>query len=298
MGRRRDRNEQNHSSDTLHESRETLETIPTKKLKTTPNDEKEIGIDPSLPSQQQQQDKSHQEERPKSKKELRAEKKRSRRLATDPDYAAALREAEIEAKKKEEEREELKRLIREERLETKLRQQKRQNRERNTPGGLASGVEKKSGSESKKSGKKEKAKRKSTDAGGITPDEDVARKVMNEIKYGSSDSSGWTTLLLGVKYKDVVIGKGPMVENKSLVTVKYELTGGKFGSVIDSSKKFQFRLGKGEVIQGWDIGMTGMREGGRRKLVIPPKAGYGSQDIGAGPGGLLNFDVTVLAVQV
>ena len=41
----------------------------------------------------------------------------------------------------------------------------------------------------------------------------------------------------------------------------------------------------------------GMREGGRRQLVVPPKAGYGSKDIGAGPGGLLNFDITVLGAH-
>lgn len=247
-----------------------------------------------------------QDDRPKSKKELRAERKKARRLASDPDYAASLMEATIEAKKKEEEREELKRLIQEERKQKQLRQQKKVNREKNskrsrqqdTPtvmeqpkhgGGDEATTPKASNKGSTKKSKK------SMD---IADEVDVARKVMHEIKYGSSDETGWTTLQLGVKYKDLVVGKGEMVQNKSLVTVKYQLTGGKFGAVIDSSKKFNFRLGKGEVIQGWDIGMAGMRVGGRRQLVIPPKAGYGSQDIGAGPGGLLHFDVTVLAARV
>jgi FKBP-type peptidyl-prolyl cis-trans isomerase len=63
----------------------------------------------------------------------------------------------------------------------------------------------------------------------------------------------------------------------------------------NSNKKFTFRLGKGEVIQGWDIGMMGMRQGGTRHLIVPPKAGYKSEDIGAGPGGLLYFDITLLS---
>ena len=51
------------------------------------------------------------------------------------------------------------------------------------------------------------------------------------------------------------------------------------------------------MIQGWDIGCQGMREGGRRKLIVPPKAGYGSQDIGAGPGATLFFDITLLSIR-
>ena len=51
------------------------------------------------------------------------------------------------------------------------------------------------------------------------------------------------------------------------------------------------------VIQGWDIGLLGMHEGGRRKLIVPPKAGYGSQDIGAGSGAMLYFDITLLSIM-
>ncbi len=299
MGRRRERNEQSHNSDSLNKENpgviaaSSQPVPPSKKLKTTNAAESENVIaEVEVASLQQEK----QQERPKSKKELRAEKKRALRLALDPDYAASLMEAQIEAQKKEDEKEEFRRLLREERQESKIRQQKRLNRERNTPGNTVS-VEKKPNSEKKKVAKENaKGKKESSDA--VIEEDDVARKVINDIKYGSSDSSGWTTLQFGVKYKDLVVGNGPMVENKSLVTVKYQLTGGKFGTVIDSSKKFNFRLGKGEVIQGWDIGMIGMREGGRRKLVVPPKAGYGSQDIGAGPGALLHFDITILAIRV
>ena len=120
----------------------------------------------------------------------------------------------------------------------------------------------------------------------------IFRNLMN----GSTDpATGMTNLRLGVQYKDIVVGSGPMVQDNMAVTVKYRLTGGKFGILLDSSNKFTFRLGKGEVIQGWNIGLQGMRVGGRRKLIVPPKAGYGAQDIGAGAGALLHFEVWLLS---
>ena len=51
------------------------------------------------------------------------------------------------------------------------------------------------------------------------------------------------------------------------------------------------------VIKGWDIGVVGMKVGGRRQLIVPPKAGYGSEDIGAGPGAVLFFDITLLNMR-
>jgi len=53
-------------------------------------------------------------------------------------------------------------------------------------------------------------------------------------------------------------------------------------------------LGRGEVIEGWDLGVLGMRHGGgRRYLLVPPEAGYGRKNVGAGVGGMLFFDITV-----
>jgi FK506-binding nuclear protein len=124
----------------------------------------------------------------------------------------------------------------------------------------------------------------------------VEMDVYNSLFKGTVDpSNGTTTCRLGVNYKDKVVGKGNLVQDRTMITVKYQLTGGKFGAVLDSSNKFNFTLGKGEVIQGWDIGILGMRQGGTRHLIVPPKAGYGSKDIGAGPGAPLNFDITLLS---
>jgi FKBP-type peptidyl-prolyl cis-trans isomerase len=51
----------------------------------------------------------------------------------------------------------------------------------------------------------------------------------------------------------------------------------------------------GEVIEGWEIGMKGMKQGGIRHIIVPPKAGYGTKDIGGGAGAILYFEVTLLS---
>ncbi|KAL7540818.1 hypothetical protein ACHAXR_012686 [Thalassiosira sp. AJA248-18] len=124
-------------------------------------------------------------------------------------------------------------------------------------------------------------------------DRDVFDKIFNGT--GEEDADGTRTLEMGIKCTDITTGKGSIIQNNSLVTVKYKLRGGKPLRLIDSSNKFTFRVGKGEVIQGWDIGVQGMAVGGTRKLIVPPKAGYGGKDIGAGAGALLYFDITVLS---
>jgi len=74
------------------------------------------------------------------------------------------------------------------------------------------------------------------------------------------------------------------------------------GSVFDASVRhgnepFTFTLGAGQVIQGWDQGLVGMKEGGTRRLIIPPAMGYGSQDLGViPPNSTLIFDVELISV--
>jgi FKBP-type peptidyl-prolyl cis-trans isomerase len=100
----------------------------------------------------------------------------------------------------------------------------------------------------------------------------------------------------GVQYQDVVVGKGPVVKDRKKVHVKYVLRAKtRYGKIIDSNDDFGFRLGRGEVIEGWDIGLEGMRSGGRRYLIVPPQAGYGDKNIGGGPGVMLFFDVSLLS---
>lgn len=102
--------------------------------------------------------------------------------------------------------------------------------------------------------------------------------------------------------EDVLIGKGKEAVNGAKVTVNYEgflEDGTKFDSSIDRKKPFEFVLGKGEVIKGWDLGVLGMKEGGKRKLTIPPDLGYGENGSPPTipPNATLIFEVELLKVE-
>jgi FKBP-type peptidyl-prolyl cis-trans isomerase len=74
--------------------------------------------------------------------------------------------------------------------------------------------------------------------------------------------------------------------------------GTKFDSSLDRGQPFEFSLGAGQVIKGWDIGIAGMKVGGVRKLVISPELGYGQQAIGPIPAGsTLTFEVQLVGVK-
>ena len=81
--------------------------------------------------------------------------------------------------------------------------------------------------------------------------------------------------------KDLVVGHGPAAAAGDTVTVQYVgiswSTGKQFDAAWDRGQPFSFPLGRGQVIQGWDTGVVGMKAGGRRELVIPPDQGYGPQ---------------------
>jgi hypothetical protein len=100
--------------------------------------------------------------------------------------------------------------------------------------------------------------------------------------------------------EDVVEGTGAEAKSGDTVVVHYTgtlLDGTKFDSSRDSGTPFQFQLGAGRVIQGWEQGVSGMKVGGTRKLTIPPELGYGSQSIGSIPANsVLLFDVELLEV--
>ncbi len=105
-----------------------------------------------------------------------------------------------------------------------------------------------------------------------------------------------------LQIEDLHVGDGAEAKTGQLVTVHYTgwLTNGtKFDSSVDRRQPFAFPLGAGQVIQGWDQGVAGMKVGGKRKLTIPPHLGYG--DRGAGgvipPAATLVFEVELLSVK-
>ena len=100
--------------------------------------------------------------------------------------------------------------------------------------------------------------------------------------------------------EDVTVGQGPEAKAGDLVKVHYDGTLAD-GSMFDSSRRrgqpFQFQLGTGKVIRGWDVGVAGMKVGGTRKLTIPPEEGYGARGIGPiPPNATLNFVVELLGI--
>ncbi len=86
--------------------------------------------------------------------------------------------------------------------------------------------------------------------------------------------------------KDLIVGTGPAAKAGDQVSVQYVGVAYSTGKVFDSSwsrhQAFQFTLGQGQVISGWDQGVVGMQVGGRRELIIPPNLAYGASSPGAG----------------
>ena len=106
----------------------------------------------------------------------------------------------------------------------------------------------------------------------------------------------------GLKYEDIKKGVGDEATTGKTVSVHYTgwLTNGtKFDSSKDRGKPFDFPLGGGRVIKGWDEGVQGMKVGGVRKLTIPPSLGYGSRGAGGviPPDATLVFEVELLKVK-
>lgn len=100
---------------------------------------------------------------------------------------------------------------------------------------------------------------------------------------------------------DSQVGTGAEAVDGKKIKVHYTGTltnGTKFDSSVDRGTPFEFVLGAHQVIEGWDKGFAGMKVGGKRKLVIPPSMGYGSQATGSIPANsTLIFDVELLDVQ-
>src|SRR3989338_1676656 len=117
-------------------------------------------------------------------------------------------------------------------------------------------------------------------------------KKMNETEKTESTKSC-------LKYVDKVLGAGPQTKTGQTVKVHYTgwLTDGKkFDSSVDRGQPFEFVIGVGQVIKGWDEGVSTMKVGSKRKLIIPSNLGYGKTGAGNSipPDSILVFDVELL----
>jgi FKBP-type peptidyl-prolyl cis-trans isomerase FkpA len=115
----------------------------------------------------------------------------------------------------------------------------------------------------------------------------------------------YTTTASGLQIEDLVVGSGDTAAPGGQVSVHYTgwlYENGQAGSKFDSSKDrgdpFDFPLGAGHVIRGWDEGVAGMKVGGTRRLIIPPALGYGARGAGGviPPNATLLFEVELLEV--
>lgn len=110
----------------------------------------------------------------------------------------------------------------------------------------------------------------------------------------------------GLKYEDIIVGTGNSPKKGDIVIVHYTgrfENGEKFDSSLDRGRPFEFRIGMGQVIKGWDEGVLSMKAGGKRKLTIPGELGYGKNGISQGgktiipPNATLLFDVEFLGTK-
>lgn len=105
----------------------------------------------------------------------------------------------------------------------------------------------------------------------------------------------------GLKIEDTKAGTGREVKSGDTVVIHYlgTLTDGtKFDSSYDRGEPFETQIGTGQVIKGWDLGVVGMKVGGKRKLTIPPSLGYGDQPAGSiPPNSTLIFELELVDIK-
>jgi peptidylprolyl isomerase len=134
----------------------------------------------------------------------------------------------------------------------------------------------------------------------VTPkgDNPVAQSMLDILQ---DPNTQWVTTESGLKYVDLVVGEGEQPQIAQTVTVHYQgilETGKTFDSSYKRNQPLEFRLGVGQVIKGWDEGVSSMKINGKRLLVIPPQLAYGSRKVGPIlPDSTLIFEVELLGAS-
>ena len=114
------------------------------------------------------------------------------------------------------------------------------------------------------------------------------------------------TTASGLQATDSKVGTGASPQTGQICVMHYTgwlykdgVKGQKFDSSVDRGQPFEFTIGRGQVIKGWDEGVASMKVGGKRTLIIPPELGYGARGAGGGipPNATLMFDVELLGVK-
>ena len=126
-------------------------------------------------------------------------------------------------------------------------------------------------------------------------------KVEVKVIPNKADDSKTTKTASGLQFIDLVPGKGASPKQGQKVKVHYTgwlTNGSKFDSSVDRGEPFDFIIGIGQVIKGWDEGVSTMKIGGKRKLIIPSELGYGARGAGSAipPNATLIFEVELLGI--
>ncbi len=133
-----------------------------------------------------------------------------------------------------------------------------------------------------------------------------ASLLTNSSALAQTQGSQMTTTSSGLQFEDTVVGSGAAPAAGQTCIMHYTgwlyqdgKKGAKFDSSVDRGQPFEFPLGMGRVIKGWDEGVASMKIGGKRTLIIPPALGYGARGAGSviPPNATLLFEVELLGVR-
>ena len=129
----------------------------------------------------------------------------------------------------------------------------------------------------------------------------TSNNVQSTDMTNDQNSTNNETQVADLQIEDIELGEGEQVKSGDTILIHYTGTledGTKFDSSYDRDEPFETQIGVGEVIPGWDEGVLGMKQGGKRRLVIPPEMAYGDQAVGPIPANsTLIFEVDLVEIK-